>query len=183
MGKIRRTFLIALLISVVPFGCWMKLNPLAEAAPINWRDALKQPREWYGSAEAERIADNLIVYQRESGGWPKNIDMAVVLSEKQRSNIEKEKGSDDSTIDNGATYSQMIFLARVYTARQSPPYRNSFLGGLDYLLKAQYENGGWPQYYPIRRGYYQHITFNDDAMIGVMQLLRDVDSEHRDYIF
>src|SRR5213080_1405206 len=117
MRKIRRTFLIALMASVAVFGGWLILDHVAraEVTPIKWRDALKQPREWYGSTEAVRIADNLIAYQRESGGWPKNIDMAVVLNENQRSNIEKEKGSNDSTIDNGATYSQMIFLARVYT--------------------------------------------------------------------
>jgi len=64
-----------------------------------------------------------------------------------------------------------------------PAYRESFLRGLDYLLKAQYRNGGWPQYYPIRKGYYQHITFNDDAMIGVMRLLRDVAQRKPDYSF
>ncbi len=185
MGKTRRTFLITLLISLAVFGGWLKLDHVARAeiTPIKWRDALKQPREWYGSTEAVRIADNLIAYQRESGGWPKNIDMAVVLNESQRAEIEKEKGSNDSTIDNGATYSQMIFLARVYTLNPSPRPKQSFLRGLDYLLKAHYRNGGWPQYYLIRKGYYQHITFNDDAMIGVMRLLRDVGSKQRDYIF
>jgi pectinesterase len=28
--------------------------------------------------------------------------------------------------------------------------------------------------YPLRKGYYSHITFNDGAMMGVMNLLRDV---------
>ena len=159
------------------------MTPRVEVAPIKWHDALKQKDEWYGSSEAVRIADNLIAYQRESGGWPKNIDMAVVLSDKQRSDIAKEKGTRDSTIDNDATYTQMIFLARVYTLKQLPVHRESFLRGLDYLLKAQYRNGGWPQYYPIRKGYYQHITFNDDAMIGVMRLLRDVAQHKPDYAF
>ena len=170
--------------SVAVFGGWLQLDHVARAEVTpKWRDALKQPRDWYGSTEAARIADNLIVYQRESGGWPKNIDMAVVLDKSQRADIEKEKGSTDPTIDNGATYSQMIFLARVFTLKQLPAYKESFLRGVDYLLRAQYPNGGWPQYYPIRRGYYQHITFNDDAMIGVMRLLRDVGSKQRDYIF
>jgi PelA/Pel-15E family pectate lyase len=185
MRTTRRTFLIALMASVAVFGGWLRLDHVAEAdaAQINWRDALKQSREWYGSAEAARIADNLIAYQRESGGWPKNINMAVALSETKRSDIAKEKGVADSTIDNGATYTQLIFLARVYTLKQTPSYRESFLRGFDYLLKAQYDNGGWPQYYPIRRGYYQHITFNDNAMIGVMQLLRDVVQHKPDYAF
>ncbi len=55
--------------------------------------------------------------------------------------------------------------------------------GLDYLLKAQYPNGGWPQFYPDLSGYYKHITYNDDAMIGVMKLLRDVADAKPVYAF
>ena len=179
----RCTIVLAILITAP--NCFAETNLVAEisVSPIKWRDALQQKREWYSGSEAVRIADNLIAYQRESGGWPKNIDMAVVLSERQRSDIEKEKTSADSTIDNGATYTQMIFLARIYTLKQLPRHRESFLRGLDYLLKAQYRNGGWPQYYPIKKGYYQHITFNDNAMIGVMRLLRDVAQHKPDYAF
>jgi len=43
-----------------------------------------------------------------------------------------------------------------------------------YLLRAQYDNGGWPQYYPRPSSYHQHITYNDDAMIGVMNLFHDI---------
>ena len=150
---------------------------------ISWSNALKQKAEWYGSGDAVRIADNLLLYQRRSGGWPKNIDMARVLSDGERADILKEKGLDDSTIDNSATYTQLAFLARVYGGAQLARHHDAFIKGLDYLLAAQYENGGWPQYYPIRKGYYQHITFNDDAMIGVMRLLRDVADRQPDYLF
>src|SRR2546429_3098201 len=152
---------IALAILIAAPNCFRETNLLGEVfvSRINWRDALKQPPEWYGNSEAVRIADNLLVYQRNSGGWPKNIDMAGVLSEGQRADILDEKRSDDSTIDNGATYSQLIFLARVFSAKQLPRHRELFLRGLDYLLRAQYDNGGWPQYFPLKKGYYQHITF------------------------
>ncbi|HTG85782.1 MAG TPA: pectinesterase family protein, partial [Pyrinomonadaceae bacterium] len=49
---------------------------------IAWADAQSKPADWYASAEAMRIADNLLLYQRDSGGWPKNIDMAKPLDEK-----------------------------------------------------------------------------------------------------
>src|SRR5262249_43912023 len=86
-------------------------------------------------------------------------------------------------IDNGATYSQLVFLARVYTAKQISRHKDSFLSGLDYLLNAQYGNGGWPQYFPLKKGYYERITFNDNAMIGVMSLLRDIAQRRSDYLF
>ncbi len=112
-----------------------------------------------GDAEALRIADNFILYQRSSGGWPKNIDMAKTVSDSERAAILRQKNNNDSTIDNGATYTQLSFLARVYTAQQQERHRESFLKGLDYLLKAQYPNGGWPQFYPNLSGISQAHHF------------------------
>ena len=137
----------------------------------------------YSSAEALRIADNFLLYQRSSGGWPKNIDMAKPLSESARASLLRDQKKTDSTIDNGATYTQLSFLARVYTAQRQERHRNAFLKGLDYLLEAQYPNGGWPQFYPDLSGYYKHITYNDDAMINVMRLLRDVASAKPTFAF
>ena len=150
---------------------------------IAWDDAQKKPNEWYASAEALRIADNVVLYQRDSGGWPKNIDMGKPLDDKGRAGLLRVRKKNDSTIDNGATYTQLSFLARVYTAQTQERHRESFLKGLDYLLKAQYPNGGWPQFYPNLNGYYKHITFNDNAMIGVMKLLRDVAAAKPAYTF
>jgi PelA/Pel-15E family pectate lyase len=150
---------------------------------IAWNDAQNKPADWYGSAEALRIAGNLLLYQRNSGGWPKNIDMAKPLDEKDLADLARVAKETDSTIDNGATYTQLSFLARVYTAHPQERHLESFLKGFDYLLKAQYANGGWPQFYPLREGYYKHITFNDNAMINVMKLLRDVAEAKPAYAF
>ncbi len=160
-----------------------RVSPGPDAHFISWKDCLKQKPEWYAGDEATRIADNVLLYQRESGGWPKNIDMAVVLSKQDKAEIARQKSKDDSLIDNGATYTQMAYLARVFNATKQPRFKESFIRGLDYLLKAQYENGGWPQYYPRLTGYYKRITYNDDAMIGVMELLRDVARKGRAYLF
>src|SRR5262247_3607292 len=82
---------------------------------------------------------------------------------------------------------RMAHLARVFNATRDPirkeGFKESFIKGVDYLLKAQYENGGWPQYYPRLKGYYKHITFNDDAMVGVMELLRKVARKDHAYSF
>jgi PelA/Pel-15E family pectate lyase len=156
---------------------------VTDAGTISWNDAQNQPAEWYASVEALRIADNVVLYQRDSGGWPKNIDMAKPLSEQGKASLLRERKETDSTIDNGGTYTQLSFLARIYTAQPQGRHRESFLKGLDYLLKAQYANGGWPQFYPDLSGYYKHITYNDDAMIGVMKLLRDVAAAKPAYAF
>jgi len=180
--------LITSVILVVVFGVGSTAVVSSRAAQagsstIKWHDALRQKPNWYGSDEAVRIADNVLLYQRNSGGWPKNIEMAPTLTEQQRAETIKAKAEDDSTIDNGATSTQLIYLARVYASKGLARHRKSFLGGVDYLLKAQYDNGGWPQYYPRLTGYYKHITFNDDAMINVMRLLRDVAQKKAVYKF
>jgi hypothetical protein len=84
---------------------------------IAWVDAQNKADEWYGSAEALRIADNVVLYQRDSGGWPKNIDMGKPFDEAERSVLLAQKKETDSTIDNGATYTQLSFLARVRRVR------------------------------------------------------------------
>lgn len=146
-------------------------------------DLLNRPATWYGTEEALRIADNMMVFQRKSGGWPKNVDMTRILTDAEKRELAEFADEPLSTIDNGATVTQMIFLARAFSRSADPRIALSFLKGLDYLLEAQYGNGGWPQYYPRRQGYFSHITFNDDAMIGVMRLLRDVSGNAAEYAF
>lgn len=143
---------------------------------VSWSRALDQPATWYGSAEAVRVADNVLLYQHRNGGWSKNVDMAAPLDAAARTALLREREEGGTTIDNGATHTQLRFLAHVHAATNLPRFRDSLLRGIDYLLSAQYPGGGWPQYFPLRQGYYEHVTFNDDAMIGVLRLLRDVAS-------
>ena len=158
-------------------------NQQGKPLPVKWPDVLKRDAAWYGSDDARRIADNVLLYQRDTGGWPKNIDMASVLNEDAKAALLKQKNEIDSTIDNGATYTQLKYLARVYGAQRDDRYKQAFINGVEYLLKAQYANGGWPQFYPLHRGYYTHITYNDDAMVGVLELLRDIAKQKAPYAF
>ena len=64
-----------------------------------------------------------------------------------------------------------------------PKYKDAFNKAIDYLIASQYANGGFPQFYPLKQGYYTHITFNDDAMIGVLSFLRDIANAKEDYKF
>jgi PelA/Pel-15E family pectate lyase len=141
---------------------------------ILWRDAMRQQDEWYGSAEAVRVADNLLLYQHDNGGWDKNIDMAAPLGPLETATLEKEKHINlgHTTMDNDATWTQMQYLARVDAATKTPRFADAIRRGFNYVLEAQYPNGGWPQFYPLRDGYWDHITYNDDAMTGVMETLR-----------
>jgi PelA/Pel-15E family pectate lyase len=146
-----------------------------------WDDAQRQPVAWFRIDEGRRVVDNVLLYQFPSGGWPKNIDMAAPLDDAAKARLADR--ADESTIDNGATVNQLRFLSRAIAATSDDRARDAFLKGFDYLLAAQYENGGWPQTYPNPRGYHAHITFNDNAMAGVLNLLRDAAMGRAPYEF
>ncbi len=144
-------------------------------ASIHWKEILKQHSAWYATVEARVVAENVLLYQFASGGWPKNREMTLPpAAEAAGRNLAVPDDEQLATIDNGATHTQIRYLARVNTAQPDERYRAAMVRGIDYLLAAQYPNGGWPQFYPVRAGYYSHITFNDDAMAEVVELLRDV---------
>jgi len=109
--------------------------------------------------------------------------MSRELTEEQKDKVRTAKDKVDSTLDNGATHTHLRYLARVYNATNQERFREAFFRGLDYLLKAQYANGGWPQTYPSLRGYSKFITFNDGAMIGAMTVLRDIAENKPPYAF
>ncbi len=131
---------------------------------------LDKPAEWYAGDDAKRMADNILTFQAKEGAWPKNIETA----EKPYTGDPKEL---EGTFDNGATTIEMYFLAKVAHATHEKKYEESFNKALALILKGQYDNGGWPQSYPIHGGdggYDHYITFNDGAMTRLMFLLRDV---------
>ncbi len=169
-----RNLLFNLVLLVTGFGLCIFVYGKDNSGTISWKQMLRQGADWYDSEEAIRIGDNLLLFQRASGGWPKNTDMTRVLSEAGKKKILADKEKEDSTLDNGATHTEIRYLARIYTATQLKRFKKGCLRGVGYLLEAQYPNGGWPQFYPLRGGYSDHITFNDDAMIGAMEVLRDI---------
>lgn len=130
---------------------------------------------FFATEQARRIGEQVLAYQRCTGGWPKNIDMAAPLSDAELQAVLSEKSRrDDSTTDNDATNMQLVYLARLYRATGDARFRDAFVRGVEYLLSGQYANGGWPQFWPEMRDYQIHITYNDDAMVNTLTLLRDI---------
>ncbi len=157
------------------------LLPAALAGAVRWNDILKQPADWYAGAEARALAASIIQYQTPEGGWPKNTDMTQPPSAEFLAETKFDHRAP--TIDNDATTTQLRFLAQVITAMDDAALRAAFERGFDYLLTAQYANGGWPQYFPLRPGYYTRITYNDNAMVNVLTLLRDAAQAKAPYVF
>ncbi len=150
---------------------------------VSWNDVLEQKPLWYPVDEATRIANQVVLYQRENGGWEKNVDMAAMLTQFEREKLLREKSATDTTIDNGATVTQLRYLAKVITAKNIETHRTAFLKGLDFLFAMQYENGGFPQFFPLKKDYSRHITYNDNAMINALKILRDIAKKKEDFLF
>ena len=157
------------------------------AAPLNAQQVFRnqmreQSPKYFKSEEARRIGDQILLYQRVTGGWPKNIDMTRTLTDEEREKVIADKQKrNDSTTDNGATTTQMTFLARLYQQTKDKRYRDAFRQAVAYLLSGQYDNGGWPQFWPVMRDYQIHITYNDDAMVNTLTMLRDMATQKEPY--
>ena len=138
----------------------------------DWPNCIELPTAWYKTDNGIAVGDNLLAYQKNNGGWPKNINMALDLSSASKEAVIKSKSAiNDSTIDNDATTNQIIYLGKLYTATKLERFKEGALLGINYLLDAQYPNGGWPQFYPVDPDkYHARITYNDDAMTNVLEL-------------
>lgn len=128
----------------------------------------------YRPEQIREIAENILLFQRENGGWPKDYDMLAVLTDEQREKVRLSRASADTSFDNHNVFPQVEFLARAYQTTGEAKYREGAERGLDFILSAQYPSGGFPQWFPRNEGYHGHITFNDGAMMGCLQLLRAV---------
>lgn len=134
----------------------------------------------------DQVAENMLAYQRAVGGWPKAVDKKVVnydkvLTEAERGAVKADSLRNDATIDNKATSKELRYLIKAYKINPDPRYLVAVQKGINYLLEAQYENGGWSQYYPDHSSYRGEITYNDNAMINVLNIMQDIVEGKNDF--
>lgn len=134
---------------------------------------------WYGTEEAAKTAEHVLLMQKENGGWGKNYRgyRRPLSPEAVAASMEMKIENDEATIDNKATYTEMVFLAQMYQATKNPIYKEAFVKALYFVLSLQYDNGGFKQF-ARDHGYYTHITYNDNAMMNIMQLLYAIQTDH-----
>jgi PelA/Pel-15E family pectate lyase len=129
---------------------------------------------WLAGDSGRRLTANILSWQTPSGGWSKRLD---VLGAARRPGTAYGTESDGwayvPTIDNGATTEQLTYLARAIAAGAAgAPGRDAYARGVRYLLRAQSPTGCWPQAYPLQGGYHDAATFNDDAAVSALRVLR-----------
>lgn len=123
-------------------------------------------------------AENVLLFQRNNGGWPKyhndfsGYDRAQTTGDLAEA---AKKDKLDTTTDNNHTIGEIRILLNAYQVSGNQEYLDAAIRGIDWVFEAQYDSGGWPQVYPIEpNDYSRHITYNDNAMSNVMNLMRDI---------
>lgn len=153
----------------------------AEKGNISLKTLGDQKDEWYGSAEAQTVADAMVKNQNADGGWFKIGSSNSLAQVYDRDTFPTYR--QKSTIDNDATYTQIMTLAKVYQHTNKAEYKDAAIRGVEYLLDGQYKNGGWPQFFPNSTGYHRHVTFNDNAIANTLNVMRDVASQKNEFAF
>lgn len=127
----------------------------------------------------DTLAEKMMMYQLPNSGWgkhnsdKKNVDYTVKIDSKLLKII-KANDNDLATIDNNATSKEINGLIKAYNTTKNPAYLKSAEKGIQYLLSMQYENGGFPQYFPNSAIYRKQVTYNDNAMINVLTILYNI---------
>ncbi|MFC1509473.1 pectate lyase [Candidatus Omnitrophota bacterium] len=136
---------------------------------------------------AEKVAGAIIWGQHPSGGWHYLIDFDMTGIQSWYDNVASQCWGweeyyhyyGNCTYDNDVTTSSVRFLMNLYMETLAPEYRVPLLKGLDFILESQFDNGSWPQRYPLRSefvkdgipDYTGHYTFNDGVMSSNIFLL------------
>lgn len=128
------------------------------------------------------VADLIVALQNEDGGFqvlPDNYEMS-----------QKETGlgsmKDVSSVYNGATTSELKYLAKYITANkpEDSKYQDAFVKGIKYLLTTQHDNGGWSMNPGSGIGFNANIEVGNKAMTEVLTLLSDIAIlNNQDYVF
>jgi len=143
--------------------------------------------EYYYRA-AEKAAGALMAAQLESGGWNYVYDTAGEPSLREwyatvgRNAWRLEEFQHywgNATFDDAGTAEAAKFFLRLYLEKHDARYKGPLDKAIEFVLRSQYPNGGWPQRFPLTHGmlkpgnpdYTSYITFNDDVAAENVEFL------------
>jgi PelA/Pel-15E family pectate lyase len=109
------------------------------------------------------------------------VDYKRPMSAADLKEARRDANREDATIDNNATTREITYLLGAFKATQNPAYRLGAEKGVRYLLKMQQPSGGFPQYYPASNLYRAQITYNDNAIVHALQVLKSVADKKGDF--
>jgi hypothetical protein len=105
--------------------------------------------------------------QRTVGGWDHRVDVAH-LDKTSKKAIRRE---GHCTFDDNITQGALSFLMSMDAIIDEPWLTEAIELGLEFMMKSQFENGAWPQWYPLRGGYHDYYTFNDNTINDCIKVM------------
>ncbi|HYD39619.1 MAG TPA: pectate lyase [Anaeromyxobacter sp.] len=154
-------------------------------------DAYHATGDEYFYHQAVRVAETVIRAQHKAGGWHYMYDYAGEKSIKRWYETIGSNGwrleeflhyYGNATFDDAVTTEAATFLLRMYLEKREHRFRNAVLKAADFIVQAQYHNGGWPQRHPYagswsykgKPDYTRYITLNDNVAQENIQFLVEV---------
>jgi len=112
--------------------------------------------------------------QRKEGGWDHRVDVSHM-----RSGVEiPERKSGRCTFDDDITQGAIKYLFDLDKTIDEAWLTDSIGLGMKFMLESQFDNGAWPQWYPLIGGYHDYYTFNDNTINDCIMLMMEA---HRLY--
>jgi PelA/Pel-15E family pectate lyase len=175
-----RRLAIALLAMAMAASAGAQSLPAATPALDGFEDAIHHWQNTRGDAypryapeQVAQIADNILRYQRQDGGWIQNQDPARILDAEGLKQYAEEAAKTGGSFDNRNIYTHVDYLAGAYALTGDVRYRDASVRGLEFILAHQNPKcGGWPHSVPGTESYHPYITIADDVTAGVLGTLR-----------
>ncbi len=99
----------------------------------------------YDKDQILAIADNLLLMQRNNGGWPSHTNPFRQLSGDEKLQFLKDQNATDASFVDHNVFPQIYYLSHVYLQTGNVRYRNAAKRALSLTINAQLYNGGWTE--------------------------------------
>ncbi|MDO5447822.1 MAG: pectate lyase, partial [Prevotellaceae bacterium] len=153
-------------------------------------DAYKATNDEYYYQQACKVADVLIRGQHPSGGWNYCFDLNGEESLKQWYKTVGQSGwrleefqhyYGNATFDDEVTANVAHFFLNIYRLKKDAKYKAVLDKVIGFICDSQYDNGGWPQRFPLmydhpfrgKADYSSFITLNDEVLLENISFLQE----------
>ncbi len=116
---------------------------------------------------AREVGRALAWGQMLEGGWDHRVD----VSHLRPGSVMPERKSGRCAMDDNISQGALNFLFELDKDINEEWLSESIELGLKFILQSQFDNGAWPQWYPLRGGYHDYYTFNDNTINDCIKLM------------
>lgn len=161
-----------------PSMIWVE-PPSTPSVGIMLLEAYAATKDAYYLDCATKVADALIRGQHPSGGWHYFIDFDPAGTKAYWKEFfskcwgwqEHMKWRTNCTFDDFSTSEPVRFFMRLCKMSNESRFVQARDRALAFMLEAQYNDGSWPQRYPLDTDYSAYSTFNDSVIADCISVL------------